>query len=649
MLIDIQKLKFPFLLLVVCLIAYLPLSSFLFALKNDAFAYNFPNKYFFSEALRKGYIPTWNPYLNYGFPLYADPGFAWWNPITWFFGLIGYNVYIFSIEILLYIYIAGLGMYWLCRKLNLSPFTSFAIGCMFMCSGFFIGNLQHINFITCTAFLPWLVGSWINFQHKANIKTAFFFSIAAYLLCTGGHPAIPVASAFFIFLLTILYFINFHSSINTKTFILNQFKILILTLILLLPLLLSYLQILPYYSRTGSVDHSASADTGFTFPSFISLLYPFATIRNYNLFMTDVSMRNIYFTIPGLLFFISFLLNKQKQKIQIKIQIIFFIAGLVMLILAMGGKIKEVLYDHLPLFSWIRTNGEFRVFLIFSFLICAAFEIEKAFDGKKTNTVLFRKLMLIVLIVSTLLLILLLFFRPWFNFHLVESSFINSLKNFLDSMDFNQTLFISVCVTTLLAACYFFIRNNSKKVFLIILLADVVLSCWLLLPITGVGKTSVSGIQKIINKSPEGFPSPLTTSSASEPLSEEEKALIVNWQWYNKKINHTPIDYPSQLKSTQRFLESKDTAAVLNKPFIFLTSGNSQGSEVSRFSPSGFVINIQKTQRDTLVVLQNWFPGWNAYLNGKKVPIEKYKENFIAVPVSEETKLIQFEFSAFKF
>jgi hypothetical protein len=69
-------------------IAYLPLSSFLFALKNDALTTNFPNKYFFSASLHAGYLPLWNPYINFGLPLYADPGFAFWNPMTWVFGLI---------------------------------------------------------------------------------------------------------------------------------------------------------------------------------------------------------------------------------------------------------------------------------------------------------------------------------------------------------------------------------------------------------------------------------------------------------------------------------------------------------------------------------------------------------------------------------
>jgi hypothetical protein len=92
-------------------IAYLPLSSFLFALKNDALTTNFPNKYFFSAALHDGFLPVWNPYINFGLPLYADPGFAFWNPITWIFGLIGYSVPMLSVEILVYIWLAGITTY----------------------------------------------------------------------------------------------------------------------------------------------------------------------------------------------------------------------------------------------------------------------------------------------------------------------------------------------------------------------------------------------------------------------------------------------------------------------------------------------------------------------------------------------------------
>lgn len=197
--------KYPLLLLVFLLIAYLPLSTFLFALKNDAFIYNFPNKQFFSESLQHGSIPFWNPYLNYGFPLFADPGFAWWQPITWLFGWIGYTPYTLTIEVILYLYIASAGMYWLGRQLSLSAPVAFVMAAMFGCCGFFVGNLQHINFLTCAAFLPWLTGSWLNLQARPSFKRALAAAIATYLLCTGGHPAIPIGTLYFMCALGGLY------------------------------------------------------------------------------------------------------------------------------------------------------------------------------------------------------------------------------------------------------------------------------------------------------------------------------------------------------------------------------------------------------------------------------------------------------------
>src|SRR5664279_5431351 len=113
-------------------IAYLPLSSFLFALKNDALTTNFPNKYFFSASLHDGFLPLWNPYINFGLPLYADPGFAFWNPITWIFGFIGYTVPMMTVEILLYIWIAGITAFELSLWFGHSRRVSFCVGMMYM-------------------------------------------------------------------------------------------------------------------------------------------------------------------------------------------------------------------------------------------------------------------------------------------------------------------------------------------------------------------------------------------------------------------------------------------------------------------------------------------------------------------------------------
>jgi hypothetical protein len=186
------------LLLIILLLAYLPLSTFYFGMKNDAFSDNFPNKYFFSEALHSGYLPLWNPYLNFGFPIYSDPGFAFWHPITWFFGsVIGYNAYTLTIEVLLYNYIAGITMYRLGKYLELSTNAALAVASMYMCSGFFTGELQHINFLTAAAFLPFLLQHVLSVFKKPENSKAWLVAIGLYLVFAGGHPAIPIGSLYF--------------------------------------------------------------------------------------------------------------------------------------------------------------------------------------------------------------------------------------------------------------------------------------------------------------------------------------------------------------------------------------------------------------------------------------------------------------------
>src|SRR5687768_12732894 len=101
-----QRSRFRMLLIFtgVLFIAYLPVTSFLFYLKNDAFLNYFPPKFFMSESIHAGFLPLWNPYINYGIPQYADMNAGYWSPITWLVAsTIGYNAYTFTIEAVCYI------------------------------------------------------------------------------------------------------------------------------------------------------------------------------------------------------------------------------------------------------------------------------------------------------------------------------------------------------------------------------------------------------------------------------------------------------------------------------------------------------------------------------------------------------------------
>ncbi|MBK8088762.1 MAG: hypothetical protein IPK31_12910 [Chitinophagaceae bacterium] len=65
-----------------------------------------------SESLSAGYMPWWNPYVNFGIPQYADMSSSFWSPVTWIIaGTVGYNIYTITLELLLYILLGAWGMY----------------------------------------------------------------------------------------------------------------------------------------------------------------------------------------------------------------------------------------------------------------------------------------------------------------------------------------------------------------------------------------------------------------------------------------------------------------------------------------------------------------------------------------------------------
>ena len=91
-------------LLLVTVIAYWPVSSMAFSLKNDAINYFLAMRYNTSEAIQHGYFPSWSAYINMGYPLHADMQSGVWNPFVILMSLIRqYDIYWLHIETILVI------------------------------------------------------------------------------------------------------------------------------------------------------------------------------------------------------------------------------------------------------------------------------------------------------------------------------------------------------------------------------------------------------------------------------------------------------------------------------------------------------------------------------------------------------------------
>src|SRR5687768_4484652 len=166
-----RSLKTILAFLLILFVAYLPVSTFLFFIKNDAFSGYFPPKFFMSESIHAGYLPLWNPYINYGLPQYGDMSASYWNPLTWLIAsTVGYNAWTLTLEILFYILLSGVGMYRLTRKFTSIKKVAILAGIAYMCCGYNVGHLQHLNWLSGAAFLPWCVYAYSNLAERFSLK-----------------------------------------------------------------------------------------------------------------------------------------------------------------------------------------------------------------------------------------------------------------------------------------------------------------------------------------------------------------------------------------------------------------------------------------------------------------------------------------------
>jgi hypothetical protein len=635
-------------LLAFLVIAYLPLSSFFFALKNDALTTNFPNKYFFSASLHAGYLPIWNPYINFGLPLYADPGFAFWNPITWIFGWIGYSVSLLTIEILFYIWLAGISAFELGTWLGHGPRVSFCMGIIYMCCGFFIGNLQHINFLTSTAFLPLVLKTYLDLQKTFTVRKLFFCLISLYLLASGGHPAIPVACIYFLVLIQAGLIIFSDRGIKKVPLLLHSlrtdFILLVCFILLAAPLLYSYYEIYPHFTRAAAVNQTAYSDTGFDLPSYLSFLYPFSTTANHHLFGNDPLMRNGYISLTGLACVLIALVRRKNQY-----QKIFFFAGVAMFVLSLGGPIKEFLYSFLPLLDHIRTNGEFRVFGLLSLIVAGSYKMTDLMKGR--DLAIFLRLLCIIAGIGLVIIISgLIFTSAIFDMTKMNSGpFFPALKYWLQTLTFFDRLFLNSLIVVFLIGFYFLMAKRIGTGFSLLLftMADLIIFSWTQLPITGVQLKSPASIEKYFSKVPSGIPIPqLSPIAENRLIGEDIEKLIGYWPYYSKQPG-TPVlcSYPSKLNHTVEYFKSVLPDSVNKKAFVYSTNKNFEKNlTITFFSPSEIGIRVDVSDKDSLILLQNNYFRWNASVNGNPTKISKADISFMAVPLQKGVNTVNFSY-----
>lgn len=649
-------LKIFLLFFMAVLLAYLPVSSFLFFLKNDAFNGYFPAKFFISESLLSGHLPLWNPYINFGLPQYGDMNSGFWSPVTWLVAAsFGYNAYSFTIELLFYLFTAGTGMFLLCRLYRLKTAVCIIAGTAFMCSGYMVGHLQHFNWIGGAAFLPWCLWAYTRLQKRTTLKNSILTANLFYLFAASAHPGIIVGGIYFFVAYAVFHFFRKkgqdNGPVNALSFVKHNGWMMLILLLLSAGMIAGYMDILPHITRGNKVEMSAAMAHPVTVQSSLSAMLPFSIVKNDSFFATDLSMRNIYFGLTLLLFFFLSLLQRKNGY-----QRFFLAAGVIFFLLSLGGIFKSFSYRFIPLMAYVRLNGEFAVFALFSFILVAAHAFNNQLEMRKPFS---GKLRILYYVIEVLLFIALVTgvyktvqTHDGFIYHISEAlqqtGMAQKLKLLIDSVTFYDALWLQGGMQLLLLrGLKYSLLHHKKRLLIGIGVADLIIATLLNVPFTGVGKASVRDVQLILNKSPDGILIPdLEPILQHTIIPAEETALVGNWSFYNKQLGVTSFAfYPVELK-TSALVFPDSISRFAEKPCLFTIQDTGiTDISVHSFTGSSIELTLTSNRTDSIVYQQNTYPHWRSNVNGGTTTAAAgYRDIFLAAPLKPGKNFVQFVF-----
>ena len=215
-------------------------------------------------------------------------------------------------------------------------------------------------------------------------------------------------------------------------------------------------------------------------------------------------------------------------------------------------------------------------------------------------------------------------------------------------------------------------RKSLKKNFLISLIfLELVISSQFTIPYTVKGNYSPSFIQNQINHRFAGTPS----GYSSNPIKfNSDKSTSLIGLWRNTNIFRKTVSADGfnsfMLKDFERSSSFPKTLdSLLNNPLMYIVKNDSMSldgvvneSESSKISSRIFLPEISDTlilreirshsfvadiicrQKCTIVLLQNFFIGWEAYLDLQKIPITKSNLGHISVDIPEGKHKLSFHY-----
>ncbi|HET6960913.1 MAG TPA: hypothetical protein VFJ27_00370, partial [Terriglobia bacterium] len=221
---------------------------------RDVSFFHYPLKKLVTEAYASGEWPLWNPYIQLGQPLLANPNTMALYPTQILFQLLPFDL-AFELHFVVHCMLAGVSTFYLARALGYCSSSAFIAAVIYNFSGVTLSFVNLFNILPVVAFLPLLTLSFIRILQGPTIGRL----LAATLVVAGFglllEPLSSLAIAVFLLLFVTAYFL-FSGNAQVRT----PVAIGCFALVVVSGMLLAAIQIVPtlelirHSGRRGGLD-----------------------------------------------------------------------------------------------------------------------------------------------------------------------------------------------------------------------------------------------------------------------------------------------------------------------------------------------------------------------------------------------------------
>lgn len=640
-------------ILVVVFLGFRVLTFASFTMKWDMMNQFLPCRFFISDCLRHKIFPLWCPYINFGYPFYADPQSGLFYPVTWIIaGTVGYNATTIGFEYLLHVAIAAIAFFYLLKNFELDNYTSTVFAIIYCMSGVFVSNAQHLPWIITMAWLPLIFLNFKNIFEKRNRTSVAGLALFMYLAITGGYPG---------FFIILFYFFLVYGLLKTGGALRAEGLSSFLSLVMLFGFvavifalftggyLFSFIHSLPFIARGKPVSLHEANNVSVTPHSLVSFFFPFATACSAFKLDTDISMANIY---CGFLLLPLIVIAFFKTRLRFFHQSIVLLA-LICFLAALGKYfyVRTWLYNYLPGMNMLRHAAIFRVFTVFGLIFIAAFGFAGLLNAIKTKTAgpLARRVF-----IPYLFLLLAMFFVALFKngFHLTAVNIFNEAvianfnrQNGVYAHIVAQLLFQLPLLLAFISLLFLERITPSVKVLMLSIIAvtEIFISVQLNLPATVISDVRPADLQAKLDSFSKGYPvPPLSPMDNFTHFSDGSTMPIYYNLSFFKKIPAKDGFNSFYLQQVDDFANSSTYQSVLKKPVVFFNRSTTN-FEIKKFEPGCVIIQYAADTPDIIHLQQNYYAGWTVFVDSlRKMPDHELCVMNSTVPTGKH--IVRFEY-----